>query len=644
MTNDRNKEISGLSRRTTLIGLASLGFASTIPSSAVAERERIIEVSTRGDLDRINDDLTANYVLTNDIDLSIGGDFEPIGGNPTRPRRSEEFSGTFDGDGYTISNLTISDQTARSKEREYTGLFSRVGSGIIENLHLENINVVGERITGGLVGRNDEGIIKNIHLENANITGKGIVGGLVGASRGTVNRVRVTGSVEARTRAGGLVGTNIGSVTESTADVSVTGGNTGGGLVGTNNSGGSVEDSYAVGDVNAESDQGGSGGLSSNNQGQMKRCYSASTVSSPGIEGGLLAAVSNPDQSEAHDLYWNTDIVSAGVGSGDISGVTGLNTSEMTGDAAQENMAGFDFTDVWTVTDEYPELRWLAPEIVPDPPTATFSVQPNQLVVNEAITFDASGSTSPDADIVSYTWDFGDGSEVDTTESKINHTYEVGGVYTVSLVVTDTNNLSAETSTDVTILTPPSVEFTISPPDPIVGEQIDYDASESTASDGDIVTFDWNFGDGTETLVEDVTISHTYESSETYTTTMTATDDNGLSGTASADISVLSPASAVAALRDNVDALGLHRGTAQSLRSSLNAAERSLTGGNERAGVNQLTAFSNKVTAQRTKNIEKLDADQLITHVERIRSAVENNSTSDSEKKNNNRNRGRRGR
>jgi len=85
----------------------------------------------------------------------------------------------------------------------------------------------------------------------------------------------------------------------------------------------------------------------------------------------------------------------------------------------------------------------------------------------------------------------------------------------VSLVVTDTNN-------------PPSVEFTISPPDPIVGEQIEYDASESTAPDGNIVAFDWDFGDGTETLVENVTISHTYESSETYTTTMTATDDNGL--------------------------------------------------------------------------------------------------------------------
>lgn len=85
--------------------------------------------------------------------------------------------------------------------------------------------------------------------------------------------------------------------------------------------------------------------------------------------------------------------------------------------------------------------------ITPDQaPTASFihSV-PHKLHPPILIRFDASASSSPIGDIVSYQWDFGDGSPtVTTTNPKISHTYTKGGVYTATLTVTNTAGTSTK--------------------------------------------------------------------------------------------------------------------------------------------------------------------------------------------------------
>ena len=86
--------------------------------------------------------MTADYYLANDINCSGFGNFEPIGiyGN--------EFTGTFDGKGYKITNLYIN----RPSTGE-VGLFGCTGSGSeIKNVSLEEVNVSGYMRVGGLVG------------------------------------------------------------------------------------------------------------------------------------------------------------------------------------------------------------------------------------------------------------------------------------------------------------------------------------------------------------------------------------------------------------------------------------------------------------------------------------------------------------
>ena len=76
----------------------------------------VIEIATAEELAAVNEDLTADYVLTADIDLR-GEEWTPLGAFAPSGETEEEqetpdpavaFTGTFDGNGHTISNLTIS--------------------------------------------------------------------------------------------------------------------------------------------------------------------------------------------------------------------------------------------------------------------------------------------------------------------------------------------------------------------------------------------------------------------------------------------------------------------------------------------------------------------------------------------------------
>ena len=82
---------------------------------ALAEAGDAIEISSVEELAAINENLSGNYVLTADIDLA-GAEWTPIGAYAPSGESAEEqeipaaetaFTGTFDGQGHTISNLVI---------------------------------------------------------------------------------------------------------------------------------------------------------------------------------------------------------------------------------------------------------------------------------------------------------------------------------------------------------------------------------------------------------------------------------------------------------------------------------------------------------------------------------------------------------
>ena len=83
-----------------------------------------IPISNRAELENIKNDLSGNYHLTADINLS-GTEWEPIGDS------ANPFIGIFDGQGYAINNLYI----LASSNRNTAGLFGQISSAEIKNVY-----------------------------------------------------------------------------------------------------------------------------------------------------------------------------------------------------------------------------------------------------------------------------------------------------------------------------------------------------------------------------------------------------------------------------------------------------------------------------------------------------------------------------
>jgi PKD repeat protein len=165
---------------------------------------------------------------------------------------------------------------------------------------------------------------------------------------------------------------------------------------------------------------------------------------------------------------------------------------------------------------------------VNEPPVASFTYTCTGLSCD----FDGSGSYAPDGAIVSYDWDFGDGSP-HGNEATANHTYATAGTYSVVLTVTDDDGATDTDAQDVTVSQPPAASFTFTCTD----LSCDFDGSGSYDPDGTIVSYDWDYGDGSP-HGSGVTASHTYLTADTYTVILTVTDDDGATDTDTQDVTV----------------------------------------------------------------------------------------------------------
>jgi PKD repeat protein len=164
------------------------------------------------------------------------------------------------------------------------------------------------------------------------------------------------------------------------------------------------------------------------------------------------------------------------------------------------------------------------------PPVAQFNYTPEKPLANETVVFDASASYDPDGTIVSYKWDFGDGSPIETLPTPlVEHTYSEPGNYTVTLVVTDNETLQDSTISVVTVIYYPTASFTYSPTTPIVGETVTFNASNSQPNGGVIVNYKWDFGDGSPITNTTTPITtHVYSAVGNYTVTLTVVDSENL--------------------------------------------------------------------------------------------------------------------
>jgi hypothetical protein len=311
------------------------GFGLPTFSGGTGEPDNPYRISTTADLNSIGYNprlMEAHFSLVEDIDLErtefyvIGGEFCP-------------FTGFFDGNGHTLSHLTIVGSS-------YLGMFGQLGSGgELINIVVEDVNVAGTGdYIGGLVGQNYKGTV--IRCCSAGwISGDSSVGGLVGGNSGNITASYSSALVTGAGSVGGLTGSNFGVVIDcsSTGSVSGTGSNVGG-LTGSNS--GSVFRCRSTGGVTGVGQH--TGGLAGyNSSGTVSQCFSAGSISGNSNVGGLVGT----NQGNITTSY-NSGAVN---GNSTVGGLVGRNSGNVTTSYSTGAVRGSAYVGGLVGTDgEYP--------------------------------------------------------------------------------------------------------------------------------------------------------------------------------------------------------------------------------------------------------------------------------------------------
>ncbi len=180
------------------------------------------------------------------------------------------------------------------------------------------------------------------------------------------------------------------------------------------------------------------------------------------------------------------------------------------------------------------------------PPTAHLSVNPGNGSSPLTVSFDGSGSSDPDNDPLTFSWDFGDGST--GSGIKTTHTYQTAGMLTAKLTVTDSYDAAGTTSLPI-MVTLPSIDpneptspvavistassrgIVVLTPCSLGGNQ-----SQPSRQDGTITTYRWDFGDGS--TGSGPMVGHSYQTIGSYTVLLTVTDNLGKTATSTIVVKV----------------------------------------------------------------------------------------------------------
>jgi len=183
----------------------------------------------------------------------------------------------------------------------------------------------------------------------------------------------------------------------------------------------------------------------------------------------------------------------------------------------------------------------------PEGPIATFTADPQQGPPPLCVQFDATASRpSTGAEIISYDWDFGDGSY--GKGAVTSHTYALMGTYHVTLTVTDSAGRQAQDFCDIKVSNSPPIIYSITAwgevsgtgPTFKRGENITFSAVADDP-DGYIRYWRWDFGDGGHATGEEVTHAyypHSCAAPETYIVTLYVEDNTGLGAMETIEIEV----------------------------------------------------------------------------------------------------------
>lgn len=308
-------------------------------------------------------------LLTADIDLD-GNLWTSVG-----PEINASFSGTFDGNDFTVSNVIIN-----QPENDFAGFFGSVLNAEIKNIKIQGAIVYGKSTVGGLVAN----LSTNSSIENSSITDGfvqceigqygGIAGGLVGGllTNSTVKSSSYSGEVHGGDQIGGLVGTawDTTLIEESFSEGLVHGDNIVGGLVGYTtmnfppnpDSRNIVRNCYSRSNVVATGVMAGGLYGTPETNGGIENSYSTGTVEAAEEFGGSIGKILY--DTYVTNTYWDTESSNMTEGIGDYTpdpevSVEGKTTEEMKSEE-MVSLLNADQDPVWTIdenkNDGYPIL------------------------------------------------------------------------------------------------------------------------------------------------------------------------------------------------------------------------------------------------------------------------------------------------
>lgn len=187
-------------------------------------------------------------------------------------------------------------------------------------------------------------------------------------------------------------------------------------------------------------------------------------------------------------------------------------------------------------------------------PTALFTIANDALDAPVVVAFDGSASMDADGEIVSYTWAFGDGSEA--TGIKVEHEFTVAGQYDVTLTVVDNDGASTSYSHSLQVMprenAQPVATIAVSQMRGVAPLEAELSAAKSKDEDGTIVSYEWEFHDGS--TAEGEAVTRVYSTPGDYAVRLTVTDDEGANAEETLTLTVL-PANATFTVSGTITAL-----------------------------------------------------------------------------------------
>ena len=351
---------SDMTKTMGTMNVVSSGSAGSSSSVRLTEEEAVAQgytvIKTAAQLNNIRNDLDGKYILMGDIDLS-GVNWTAIGS------MDAAFTGIFNGNGYTISNLKVDSD-------EGAGLFGVTDGALLQNINIKNANV--DALYAGI-----------------------LVGYMIDS---TIVSVSTSGNVYSSVFAGGIVGLIDGksSITESSADVVVDINSDtysgAGGLIGAISQGSNfyISDSYATGKIDGSLPLGAGGLIGSDIMSdslEIANSYASvdiSNVTSAAGDyvNGFIGYFSG-DNLTISNSFWNKDNAQHAVYGQDNNGLfvpTGLKGVSGSSISSSAQSAGWD-ESIWDFSGSMPVLK----SQMGDSSSAESQVSEGSIIINDKV-------------------------------------------------------------------------------------------------------------------------------------------------------------------------------------------------------------------------------------------------------------------